>query len=170
MPTKPVNDRYLGETYPDSGIFPGITTPVARLTPAQQEAARIYVDAEGRLRWARNGSLVDTSDSRTHFSGARVIFIMDDQGNFYASPNQRVGRFHHSSLAMGKPVAAAGELEVHAGRLQVLTNQSGHYRPTPEMTHRAVLALLSQGMRAALAPRADPFDTNLVIFEAQGES
>jgi len=54
---------------------------------------------------------------------------MDADGTFYASMEQAVGEFHHSSLVAGDPVAAAGELDVGQGVLEALSDKSGHYRP-----------------------------------------
>jgi hypothetical protein len=60
-----------------------------------------------------SGAPFDTSDASTVFSAeGRAIFVMDENGDFYASKSQQVGRFHHSSLAGGEPVAAAGEMKV----------------------------------------------------------
>ena len=39
--------------------------------------------------------------------------------------------FHHSSFLGGEPVAAAGEIKVVAGRLESISNNSGHYMPEP---------------------------------------
>ena len=48
-------------------------------------------------------------NASTVFSGeGKAIFVMDENRDFYASKFQQVGRFHHSSLAGGEPVAAAG--------------------------------------------------------------
>ncbi|HST67716.1 MAG TPA: hypothetical protein VLM05_21275, partial [Mycobacteriales bacterium] len=59
---------------------------------------------------------------------------------------QEVGAFHHSSLLGGKPVSAAGELEVRNGELVRLTDQSGHYRPTQAMTQQMVQRLRDAGI------------------------
>ena len=75
----------------------------------------------------------------------RAIFVMDEAGNIYASKVQEVGRFHHSSLLAGKPVAAAGELEIENGVLKTLSDKSGHYQPTREFTQQAIDSLRRQG-------------------------
>jgi hypothetical protein len=71
---------------------------------------------------------------------------MDAQGNIYASTEQVVGQFHHSSFLAGQPVAAAGELQVEAGELKLISNKSGHYKPSPDLTAQALKVLESQGV------------------------
>ena len=74
---------------------------------------------------------------------------MDNEGNLYASTRQIVGQFHHSSFLAGQPVAAAGELQVKNGILEYITNSSGHYWPTREMTQQAVERLRQAGVQIA---------------------
>ena len=45
-------------------------------------------------------------------------------GGFYAG-NHCFGEFHHSSFFAGEPVHFAGEIQVEAGRLKVITHKSG---------------------------------------------
>lgn len=41
-----------------------------------------------------------------------------------------IAKFHHSSFLAGQKVSFAGELQVVRGKLSVVTNKSGHYKPT----------------------------------------
>jgi hypothetical protein len=124
--TKPMLDKYRNEHLP-GGHFP---TAVRRLSPEELEQHRVFFDSNGVLRSARNGEPFDTSSAQTVFSGnGQAIFVMDRNGNLYASNYQKVGDFHHSTLGNGNPVAAAGELVVKDGRVQYATARSGHYQP-----------------------------------------
>ena len=78
--------------------------------------------------------------------GKMAIFVMDEFGNFYASNTQAQGKFHHSSFLAGKPVAAAGELKVENGVLKIITDESGHYWPTIELSDQAVKVLDAYGI------------------------
>ena len=71
---------------------------------------------------------------------------MDEYGNIYASKYQAPGEFHHSTLVAGGPVAGAGELHVEDGRLIRVTDNSGHYTPTRQMTWRVASTLAEQGV------------------------
>lgn len=42
------------------------------------------------------------------------------------------GRVHHSSLAAGEPVLAAGNIRISRGKIVLVDNMSGHYHPTAE--------------------------------------
>ncbi|MFG1648614.1 hypothetical protein ACGFIE_01710 [Micromonospora sp. NPDC049275] len=126
--TKAMLDKYRNEHLP-GGHFP---TAVRRLSPEELEQHRVFFDGDGVLRSARNGEPFDSSSAQTVFSGNdQAIFVMDRNGNLYASNYQRVGDFHHSTLGNGNPVAAAGELVVKDGRVQYATARSGHYQPDP---------------------------------------
>jgi hypothetical protein len=119
---------------------------VQYMTPEQREAHRLFVDADGNLRSAKDGSLFDTSTGTTHWSGGgRAIFVMDGSGNLYATLDQRVGHTHHSSLLGGDPVVGAGEIEVRNGQLVAMTDQSGHYHPKAVENDRVLQSLRDQG-------------------------
>jgi hypothetical protein len=99
----------------------------------RQEKHRLFV-RDGLLRRVLDGMAFDTRSASTHWSGqGRAKFVMDEHGNLYASLAQEVGRLHHSSFLAGKPVAAAGELEVRDGIPLIVTRKSAHYKPTLEM-------------------------------------
>jgi hypothetical protein len=113
----------------------------------EREQSRLFVDGEGRLRSAADGSLFDTTGGGTVRSSGRAIFVMDGHGNLYATMDQQVGHIHHSSLLGGADVAGAGDIRVDGGRLVDMTDQSGHYQPTAETNDRALDALRSQGLQ-----------------------
>lgn len=130
---KKMLDKYRYETRGNHPKNPFRPSSVRRLSEAEREQHRVFVDSNGVMRNARDGTPFDTRAASTHWSqdGGRAIFVMDEHGNMYASNYQRVGDFHHSTLGNGKPVAAAGEMAVHDGRVQYVTSASGHYQPTP---------------------------------------
>lgn len=138
---------YRGEDLPDNTQWPG--SRVNYLNEEQRQAYRLTV---------RDGRLVDASgvpfDTRVGVSlwegTGRAIFVMDTDGTLYASNTHVRGQFHHSSFLAGAPVAAAGELVVIDGELQLLTDSSGHYQPERGHTLQAISRLRSLGI--VLAP------------------
>jgi hypothetical protein len=140
--------RYHNETDPNEPFpFRPFRTPVHYMDEVEREQSRLFVDGEGRLRSAADGSLFDTTGGGTVRSSGRAIFVMDGNGNLYATMDQQVGHIHHSSLLGGADVAGAGEIRVEGGRLVDMTDQSGHYQPTAETNDRALDALRSQGLQ-----------------------
>jgi len=143
-----LGEHYRGENDPNNPNRAFYPKTVQYFTPEEREAHRLFVDADGNLRSAQDGSLFDTSGGATAWSGGgRAIFTMDGSGNLYASLEQDVGRIHHSSLLGGDPVVGAGEIEVHDGKLVAMTDQSGHYRPEPEYNDRVLQSLRDQGVQ-----------------------
>jgi RHS repeat-associated protein len=93
------------------------------------------------------GTPFDTAEASTFFSGdGKAIFVMAPEGRIFASTFQEPGKFHHSSLAQGKPVAAAGELTVIDGNLVEVSNKSGHYQPTQKMNDQLLDELKERGL------------------------
>lgn len=139
---------YIGENDPNLPHPPrAFPTPVHYMDEAEREAHRLFVGADGRLYKASDGTPFDTSAARTHWSGqGKAIFVMDGNGNLYATTKQEVGRIHHSSMLGGEPVAGAGEIEVRNGTLVGMTDQSGHYQPEAVTNDRALQSLRDQGL------------------------
>ena len=144
----PLGSRYHNETDPNEPFpFRPFRTPVHYMDETEREAHRLFVDADGRLRQADDGSLFDTTTEQTVRSQGRAIFVMDGNGNLYATTRQEVGVIHHSSLLAGADVAGAGEIRVVGGRLTEMSDQSGHYTPAAATNDRALQALRAQGLQ-----------------------
>lgn len=123
----PMLDHYHGEQH--GGVFEG---PVRYLDEAQRQEYKMHVDDDGLLR-TDDGRLFDTTNGYGH--DGRGIFVMDKHGDIFASKFPIVGHFHHSSFLGGEPVGAAGELGVKDGKVQLISNISGHYQPTKTSTY-----------------------------------
>jgi len=137
-----MNPKYVGEDVPGNPIW---GTPVKYLSESERAAYKLNI-RDGKI-YDSSGRLFDTSDASTaHSGGGRAIFVMDENGAFYASKVQQVGEFHHSSLAAGGPVAAAGEMQVDNGLLSVLSDKSGHYMPGRTFTQQALDSLERNGV------------------------
>lgn len=123
---RPLRDDYHGEQH--GGVF---DTPVRYLDEVEREDYKLHVDEDGLLRDA-DGDLFDTAHAGSLYQpqGGRAIFVMDQHGDIFASQHQIEGHFHHSSFLGGEPVGAAGELGAKDGKVQLISNNSGHYRPT----------------------------------------
>ena len=75
-----------------------------------------------------------------------AIYVMDAEGQISISFEAEPHRFHHSSLAAGAPIAAAGEMIIFAGKLYAINNRSGHYRPPPLALERVLKVLTQMGV------------------------
>jgi hypothetical protein len=136
----------------------------------EQEKRRLEVsqvtDESGqtRTRLTRRDSPegVDTTQATGgRFAGSHggsEIFVMDKQGRMYGEdpkvsrrPDGTLIDPHHSSLAHGEDVMAAGEIRVEGGIVREVTDVSGHYKPTPAQMADAVNEMEAQGV-----PMIDP--------------
>jgi hypothetical protein len=123
------------------------------MSPEQRQDCRMFVDGDGLLRQATDGSLFDTSGASTLHSDGRAIFVMDGSGNLYATTDHEVGHTHHSSLPAGGPVAGAGEITVHNGQMLDLTDTGGHHKPSASMNYNGLQSLRDQGLRTTASFR-----------------
>ncbi|WP_163512263.1 hypothetical protein [Fodinicola acaciae] len=141
--TTAMDSRYAGEHLPGNKVWPG--SQVHYLDDAGRQQFRLFTK-DGKL-YDANGNPFDTSLGHSaHSGGGKAIFVMDKDGNLYASNFHSPGQFHHSSFLGGKPVASAGELSVRNGKLVELTDRSGHYKPAPEFTNQALSRLKAAGI------------------------
>ncbi|GEM36727.1 hypothetical protein NN4_12460 [Nocardia ninae NBRC 108245] len=124
------------------------TTPTHYMTPAEREQHRLFIGPGGRLYQARDGAPFHAP------WGSK--FVMDEFGNLYSGTSSAVT--FHSSFLGGRTVTAAGYLVVRNGRLTVLTDHSGHYRPTPQMNDYALDLLRSRGLEPARSFKRRGFD------------
>jgi hypothetical protein len=135
------------------------------LSDAEQQQATLSV-ADGLLKDADGviDTLGNSGVGTQHGLGARKdLFAMTPGGDVRATqawenhrevatdptrPNQKtLSMVNHSSLAAvddghggreGGAVAAAGELQINQGKLEMLSDQSGHYKPDSTMTNQAL--------------------------------
>lgn len=151
--TTPMLDHpsYKGEHDPRTTKW---VDPVSK----RPSVVRYLTTAEQRAPYklsVRNGLIVDARgrpfDTRVPVKirgeENEAIFVMSSKGEIFASTEQEAGKFHHSSLAGGERVAAAGTMRVEQGRLVSISNLSGHYRPGGWQTEQAMTSLELQGLR-----------------------
>lgn len=139
--TKEMLQQYAGE---ETGKVWG--TKVKYLGEKERSNLELFVK-NGKIV-DHSGTLYDTSSSSSVFGAGqgKAIFVMDEYGRIYASNYQSVGKFHHSSILGGKPIAAGGEITVKNGVIIEISNRSGHYQPTQQMNSQVVNELKSRGL------------------------
>lgn len=93
------------------------------MNEAEQENARLQVDSTGLYR-NKDGQPV---------TGTFLFVVLENGDIIHAPETTPEGRrYRHSALANGKKVRAAGKLCLENGKLMVISNESGHYKPAGE--------------------------------------
>jgi hypothetical protein len=97
------------------------------MTRVTAESGKLYIGTGAAKK------LLDTSSMVSHQSGpGYAIYVMSAEGHIHLGSHV-VGLYHHSSLLGGEPVAGAGEIIVTQGKLNFVSNKSGHF--VPEAVH-----------------------------------
>lgn len=110
--------------------------------PKQERMKLLLMVMSGEL-WSEYNTPYDTFAGRA--------YVMDEYGNLYSTeavltkPGSGLN-FNHSTLNAGKDVICAGIIEVKKGKLRSINNNSGHYKPTRQNLHNAMLVLNRQGL------------------------
>lgn len=118
---------------------------VGTLSPAHTEEGRsLNVGGDGKFIWVmdENGQLSmanPLAEMQRLSPGTQISNNTLTQGQDFV-------RFHHTSLAQGKPVAASGEMKIEQGALTELNNNSGHYQPNGGQTAQAIHELSRRGI------------------------
>ena len=106
---------------------------VAYLKKAQRMEYLVYID---------NGKFVDYKDIVVDTTALNIaeqaLWAMDRYGNMFVYDDWALGKqlkirqVNHSSMNAGKEIICAGMIKIEKGAVTVLTNTSGHYKPTRE--------------------------------------
>jgi hypothetical protein len=144
----PRESQVPGSMY--AGGNPANIKPVTYYKPDELVNKRAYV---------RDGQFTDSRN--VPFGDGKYIFVVDHDGHLIVDKPDP-GKVHHSSLSGGKPVLMAGEFEIWGDTLYQITNQSGHFRPSPETFEHFVREVTDQGLvlgtggAVALSLKTDP--------------
>lgn len=85
------------------------------------------------------------------------IYVMDSNKDLFLKEEATEEMYiKHSSFFCGGPVLCAGTIEISNGKLQLITNESGHYQPTPKNMYHLLKNLKEKGI--------DLSDVNVVIL------
>ncbi|MFN6529220.1 hypothetical protein [Nostoc sp. ChiSLP03a] len=74
-----------------------------------------------------------------------MIFVLSPDGKFYADAHKE-GEYHHSSALAGIPVKGAGAIQVINGKLEAITDKSGHYKPNMHQMYTTLKHLEKLGV------------------------
>lgn len=123
----------------------------------QNRNDRYYYTIEKRLRsmlFYKNGLFVDYKQIPVHtfrdfmlgdYNIEQERFVMDEYGNIFLNLSGQ--NVKHSFFLAGKPVAAAGWMQIIHGKLTNMFVDSGHYRPNFIQNLQIVIELLKRGVK-----------------------
>jgi len=111
----------------------------------------LFLDKDERIKTLiliRGGLMYQDFDKTLNTGNFACAYVIDKYGNLYASRDvfQPGLSFNHSTFNAGKDVICAGILYTNQGRLTSIQNNSGHYKPTRDHLHNAVLLLNNQDL------------------------
>jgi hypothetical protein len=120
--------------------------PLVTALKTEAERAVCELHGGGAVTQGDSNEPYDTSALFSKFKGKGwAIYVMDAQGRLFAAQH-KVGLFHHSSFLAGGVVAGAGEIKVAGGKVEGITNKSGHYTPTTAEMLQVFAELSNRGV------------------------
>lgn len=119
--------------------------PVHYARKAERINQNMLIVVSGRLQKQRGTNYTSAN------GGDFDMWAMDRYGNFMttaANAQLMVGndpyQFNHSSLNAGNDVICAGKVRINDGIITHLDNESGHYQPTKQNLHDALICLVDE--------------------------
>lgn len=137
-----VSDCNLNFTYWDSDL---------------RDRYQMIIDANGLARHNDTNELFDGQDPNNPDEPLISNYVMDMNGRIYVYPfkiSSATDFVKHSQALAGGPVAAAGDIFINDGKIEMVDLASGHYLPPPEYIDNIRNRLIELG--------ADLTDTSFV--------
>lgn len=117
------NDAFFAQLWVES---PGVTYATNRV----RERFRVHVNGgrvQVRGRQETLELLTTTAAQTAMGTDGSYLWVLDRWNGLYTDES-KVGETHHSTFARGRAIRGAGEWRVEAGRVQLITGKTGHYR------------------------------------------
>lgn len=144
---KDILKKAYGKQFPDSAYDAFVNGGVDYKNNLQRRFTSLITIRRGLMfkHWPGK-RLFDTRDTETFFSGKDwAIYVVSASGLWYAG-SHKVGQLQHSSFVGGRPVMAAGEIQVHDGQPLIISAKSGHYKPTMDQFLAGLNSLKRNGL------------------------
>lgn len=138
--------RSLDTAYGGTVSVPDVMGDPGAMAKTQVPRQVLFLNKQDRIKClllVRDGLLWEGFEAPFDTGIMLRAYVIDQYGCLYSS-NQIFDKkysFNHSTFNAGKDVLCAGTLKVAQGRLTMLSNSSGHYKPTRANLHNAVRML-----------------------------
>ncbi|TDR47756.1 RHS repeat-associated protein [Tahibacter aquaticus] len=114
--------RCVTELVAELAGVPSVSSGELRQMPNAQQFPNLFPEDQPRA-----ANIIPNEKLRT-ISQKGLAYVVKTDGTLVVGRNNTSQG--HIDLAGGEPVLAAGEVSIHAGRIKLLDNSSGHYRPS----------------------------------------
>lgn len=144
-PLLKMGEKYQGEhqgLYQDPTM--GFQWNVRYFSPAERAGFEI-VHRQG-LFFDVAGKELNSAFDAESLAFEDALLVIDKDFRMFILVGEERGRFHHSSLVAGEDVLFAGTVAFLDGRIRLLTDSSGHYKPEPWRTPALLRELRDRGV------------------------
>lgn len=140
---KKMDPKYLNE---ENGLSKGISTT---LENGRLRKTKYLKSKKMRAKFRahiRDGKLYNSQGKAFNsIEDIPSIYVIDKKGNLYFHAEPDGGRFHHSTFLGGEDVLSAGNIRVTNGKITMIDNESGHYKPYKINAYKGLYHLLKSG-------------------------
>ena len=165
--------RNIVMTVNSQSQFKDQTKGTIMLTPEQRDTHRIHISNRKFVSRSRTRSdefhVFDTGKMKSHGKQGFAAYVINMNGEISVFNHHNMAdHYAHSSMNAGKPVMAAGEVQIHNGKLIALTTHSGHYKPSAQNVYETLKHFQKNGIDISKTTliSLDPFAVNLPIKES----
>jgi len=122
------------------------TTEVEYLDPVERERYRVFPVGCKLCHFVQTGTGESAKLALNEFSSSgKYIYVINSKGEMFVGEPE-IFKFHHSSFTSGGFVLCAGEIKVNNGTIELINNNSGHYKPTLPNLLQAMKFILQNGL------------------------
>lgn len=116
---------------------------VKYLSESERKEYELQIKSDGVAYTYKEGPLKKREDPKHPY-----IYVIGPDGKMYVGIRDN-GHFNHSSFLGGRPVICAGELTIKDGKIETITDTSGHYKTfaRPKMLFNGVQAMVNIGLK-----------------------
>ncbi|MCC8462812.1 MAG: hypothetical protein LN546_06685 [Rickettsia endosymbiont of Ecitomorpha arachnoides] len=143
-PNPKLAEHHIQEIAQGKQIWDGHEFEILRMGPEEQKNHRLFYDTPSQRLLDSNGKVASTIGKESKSMNNVQAFVMGKDGVIYMGthknqylPNTK--NLVHGSFLSGKPAEAAGVIGINnRGKIDYLSNNSGHYQPEALDMYRAV--------------------------------
>ena len=107
-----------------------------QFSTVEKKKFKVHCDAEGLYQL--------TNNNKEYIKTGLYRYVVSPKGSLYILTEEN-NNYFHNTLRASQPVQCAGKVMIRKGKIIIIGNESGHYRPNEEQLLRTIGGLYAAG-------------------------